>query len=94
MINDSILSDTRFLEICNDFGVLKNKPISYGRGLSCWADVTLLWCMWAQGQDRGGDKVIQRSVNQDGQAGGKPHPPHSSSIKTEEEEDVDETDKN
>ena len=32
-------------------------------------------------RDRGGDKVIQRSVSQDGQSGGKPHPPHSSSIK-------------
>lgn len=42
-------------------------------------------------RDRGGDKVIQRSVSQDGRAGGKPHPPHSSSIKTGEEEDAIET---
>lgn len=47
VINDNILSDTR-LQIkllVTTFGVAQNKPISYGRGLSCWADVTLLWCM-------------------------------------------------
>lgn len=51
-------------------------------------------CGICERRDRGGDKVVQRSVSQDGRrAGGKPHPPHSSSLKTEEEEDVDETDK-
>lgn len=44
-----------------------------------------------EGGDGGGDKVIQGSVNQDGQSDGGPHPPHSSSTKTEEEEDVDNT---
>lgn len=48
-------------------------------------------CGVCERRDRGGNKVIQRSVNQDGRAGGKPHPPHSSSIKTETEEDVDKT---
>lgn len=62
--NDNNLSDTR-LQVklfVTTLVVSKNKPISYGRGLSCWADVTLLWCMWAQGQGWGqGHPEIRQS---------------------------------
>lgn len=88
-IYDIILSDIRFQVICNHFGVLKTNPFHM---VADWAAGQMWHCcgVWER-RDRGGDKVIQRSVNQDGRAGGKPHPPHSSSIKTETEEDVDKT---
>lgn len=93
VINDNILSDTRLQVkvIGHHFGVLKTNPFHM---VADWA-AGQMWhcCGVCERRDRGGDKVIQRSVSQDGRAGGKPHPPHSSSIKTEEEEDVDETDK-
>lgn len=69
--------------ICNHhFGVLKTNPFHM---VADWA-AGQMWhcCGVCERRDRGGDKVIQRSVSQDGRAGGKPHPPHSSSIKTEE----------
>lgn len=67
--------------IWNHFGVFKTNPFHM---VADWAAGQMGHCCGiCERRDRGGDKVIQRSVSQDGRAGGKAHPPHSSSIKTE-----------
>lgn len=77
VINDSILSDIKLFVTTLVFS--KTNPFHM---VADWA-AGQMWhcCGVCERTDRGGDKVIQRSVSQDGRAGGKPHPPHSSSIK-------------